>query len=96
MARQKINVAALFADVSDSTSLYEALGETAAFGNVREVIGSLKSVTDACGGRAVKTIGNAGEIRLKREEMILYSTGKFAFGHSTDDSGAKVIEFSCG
>lgn len=32
MARQKTSMAVLFADVSDSTRLYEALGDTAAFG----------------------------------------------------------------
>ena len=58
MAQQKTNMAVLFADVSDSTVLYESLGDTAAFGNVREVIGLLKGVTEAFGGRVVKTIGD--------------------------------------
>ena len=51
-------MAVLFADVSDSTNLYEAIGDTAAFGNVREVVGLLKSITQAYGGRVVKTIGD--------------------------------------
>ena len=58
MAEQKINLTVLFADVSDSTRLYESIGDTAAFGNVREVIGLLRSITDAFGGRVVKTIGD--------------------------------------
>lgn len=58
MAQQKTNMAVLFADVSDSTRLYESLGDTAAFGNVREIIGLLKGITEACGGRVVKTIGD--------------------------------------
>lgn len=58
MAQKRSSMAVLFADVSDSTRLYEALGDTAAFGNVREVIGLLKSVTEAFGGRVVKTIGD--------------------------------------
>lgn len=58
MAEQKANMAVLFADVSDSTRLYESLGDTAAFGGVRGVIGSLKSVSGAFGGRVVKTIGD--------------------------------------
>jgi len=58
LPKQKTNMAVLFADVSDSTRLYESLGDTAAFGNVREVIGLLKSVTDAFEGRVVKTIGD--------------------------------------
>lgn len=58
MAEQKINLTVLFADVSDSTRLYESIGDTLAFGNVREVIGLLKGITDAFGGRVVKTIGD--------------------------------------
>ena len=48
----------LFADVSDSTKLYESIGDTDAFGSVREVISLLKAVTEAFGGRVVKTIGD--------------------------------------
>ncbi len=58
MAQQRINMAVLFADVSDSTRLYESLGDTAAFGNVREIIGLLRSITEAFDGRVVKTIGD--------------------------------------
>ncbi len=58
MAQEKTNMAVLFADVSDSTKLYEAIGDTAAFGNVREVIGLLKGITEAYQGRVVKTIGD--------------------------------------
>jgi len=58
VAQEKINLAVLFADVSDSTRLYESLGDTAAFGGVRGVIGSLRDVSGAFGGRVVKTIGD--------------------------------------
>jgi class 3 adenylate cyclase len=58
VAEQKTNLAVLFADVSDSTRLYEAIGDTAAYGNVREVIGTLKGITEAYRGRVVKTIGD--------------------------------------
>lgn len=58
MEQQKSSMAVLFADVSDSTRLYEALGDTAAFGNVRQVIGVLKDITEAFQGRVVKTIGD--------------------------------------
>jgi class 3 adenylate cyclase len=58
MAEQKASMAVLFADVSDSTRLYESLGDTAAFGGVRGVIGSLRDVSSAFGGRVVKTIGD--------------------------------------
>jgi len=58
VAQEKISLAVLFADVSDSTRLYESIGDTAAFGGVRGVIGSLKEVSNAFGGRVVKTIGD--------------------------------------
>ena len=58
MLQDKTNLAVLFADVSDSTKLYEAIGDTAAFGNVREVVALLKGITEAFNGRVVKTIGD--------------------------------------
>ena len=51
-------MAVLFADVSASPRLYEAIGDTAAFSNVREVVGLLKGITEAFNGRVVKTIGD--------------------------------------
>jgi adenylate cyclase len=58
LLQDKTNLAVLFADVSDSTRLYEAIGDTAAFSNVREVVGLLKGITEAFNGRVVKTIGD--------------------------------------
>jgi adenylate cyclase len=58
VAEQKTSMAVLFADVNDSTRLYESLGDTAAFGGVRGVLGSLRDVSNAFGGRVVKTIGD--------------------------------------
>lgn len=58
MARQKTSMAMLFADVSDSTRLYEALGDTAAFGKVRECLAMLTEVASEFDGRVVKTIGD--------------------------------------
>jgi adenylate cyclase len=58
LLQDKTNLAVLFADVSDSTRLYEAIGDTAAFGNVREVVALLKGITEAFNGRVVKTIGD--------------------------------------
>jgi class 3 adenylate cyclase len=55
MTQEKTNMAVLFADVSDSTKLYESIGDTAAFSNVREVVGLLKGITEAYQGRVVKT-----------------------------------------
>lgn len=59
MTRNKANLAVLFADVAESTRLYEALGDTRAFGEVRECLALLGGITAAAGGRVVKTIGDA-------------------------------------
>lgn len=48
----------LFVDVSDSTKIYEALGDTAAFVTVRGCIDLLQEVTKTFEGRVVKTIGD--------------------------------------
>ena len=51
-------MAMLFADVSDSTRLYEALGDTGAFGKVRECLAMLTEIASEFDGRVVKTIGD--------------------------------------
>lgn len=48
----------LFVDVSDSTKIYEALGDTAAFVAVRGCIDLLQEITRSFDGRVVKTIGD--------------------------------------
>ena len=51
-------LAVLFADVSGSTSLYEALGDRAALAAVESVLNILKRAVAAHQGRVVKTIGD--------------------------------------
>lgn len=58
MAQNYIDMAVLFADLADSTKLYESLGDTSAFSAVRQVIRLLSGITDGFGGRVVKTIGD--------------------------------------
>jgi class 3 adenylate cyclase len=58
MTQHKTRLAVLFADVSDSTQLYEKLGDTAAFGQVRDCLALFKNIAIACRGRVVKTIGD--------------------------------------
>ena len=48
----------LFADVSGSTRLYDALGDTQAKAMVDECIGIMRAVVAQYGGRVVKTIGD--------------------------------------
>ena len=58
MTSEKTSMAVLFVDVSDSTRIYEALGDTAAFGAVRGCLDMMQEITKAFDGRVVKTIGD--------------------------------------
>jgi class 3 adenylate cyclase len=58
VTRQKDTLAVLFADVSDSTRLYENMGDTAAFTQVRECLQILNDAAQRYHGRVVKTIGD--------------------------------------
>lgn len=51
-------MAVLFVDVSDSTRIYEALGDTVAFAAVSRCLALLQDLIKAFGGRVVKTIGD--------------------------------------
>lgn len=52
------NLTVLFVDVSDSTRLYESLGDAAAFREVRECLSVFEEVVVAQNGRIVKNIGD--------------------------------------
>jgi adenylate cyclase len=56
----------LFADVSGSTRLYEAAGDTTAFQAIGSCIDTLRGAAEAAGGRVIKTIGD--------ELMALFSS----------------------
>src|SRR5690348_9162364 len=58
MARQTRTMAVLFADISDSTSLYQKLGDVAARNIVNACITLVNSIVLRFDGRLVKTIGD--------------------------------------
>lgn len=58
MTAQQNNLTILFVDVSDSTRLYESLGDAAAFREVRECLALFEEVAASHKGRVVKTIGD--------------------------------------
>ena len=63
-------MAVLFADISESTSLYQKLGDTAARAIVSESLGLITSVLERYQGRLVKTIGD--------EVMCVFPSADFA------------------
>ena len=62
----------LFADVSDSTKLYETAGDAAAHAAIAQCLDALRGAVEAAGGRVVKTIGD--------EVMALFSAPDAAAG----------------
>ncbi|HET6491466.1 MAG TPA: adenylate/guanylate cyclase domain-containing protein [Burkholderiales bacterium] len=58
MARQAKTMAVLFADICDSTSLYQKLGDAAARNVVNACLSVVTGVLPRYDGRAVKTIGD--------------------------------------
>ena len=58
MTAQNGNLTILFVDVSDSTRLYESIGDAAAFREVRECLKLFEEVAASQQGRVVKTIGD--------------------------------------
>ena len=58
VSAERVMLAVLFADVSDSTRLYEQLGDTGAFGQIKDCMQTLADVTTKFGGWVVKNIGD--------------------------------------
>ena len=58
MARETSTMAVLFADITESTSLYQKLGDVAARNIVEACLGLVTSVLPRYEGRLVKTIGD--------------------------------------
>jgi adenylate cyclase len=69
-------VAVLFADVSGSTKLYEALGDTQAKLLIDEALSGMKGVTERHRGRVIKTIGD--------ELMCVFPDAERGFLAATD------------
>ena len=72
--------ALLFADVSGSTRLYEAMGDAIAHAAIEGCVNLMRERTQACRGRVVKTIGD--------EVMAIFK--------SADDAGQAAIEMQVG
>ena len=58
VAQDELKIAVLFADVSDSTQLYERLGDAQALATVSRCLDMARDAAVACGGRLVKTVGD--------------------------------------
>jgi class 3 adenylate cyclase len=66
VTQPEIKIAVLFADISDSTQLYERLGDAHALATVTRCLEVACGAAVGCGGRLVKTIGD--------EVMLVFAT----------------------
>src|SRR5436190_8035821 len=58
LARTQRLATVLFADVSESTKLYETAGDSAAHAAISRCITAMRKAAEASGGRVVKTVGD--------------------------------------
>lgn len=58
MAREYIEAAVMFADVTDSTKLYDTLGDSVANRAIGKSIAIMKQLTEMYNGHVIKTIGD--------------------------------------
>lgn len=58
MTAQPHNLAVLFADISNSTRMYEVLGDRAALQRIDQTLTTMKGVAQKFGGKTIKTIGD--------------------------------------
>jgi len=73
MAEEQTSLSILFADVSDSTRLYESLGDAAAFREVNEYLSVFKNVVDEAGGRVVKTVGDGALCAFPNADSAVFA-----------------------
>lgn len=86
------NVVLLFTDLKGSTSLYEALGDGAAYNLVRDHFDYLTALVEGHGGVLVKTIGDAVMAAFAQPEQAVQATmaaqmGIAEFNRDREDGG---------
>jgi len=61
-------LAVLFADVCDSTAIYESIGDSRALALMTRVLGRLEEKVTASGGRVIKTLGDGVMCQFKNAD----------------------------
>ena len=72
MSSTRLSLAILFADIVQSTQIYELLGDRQAQLLIARCLSVLSQATEDCGGKVIKTIGD--------EVMCTFADGNTAFG----------------
>ena len=73
MARETVDLAIVFADISGSTRLYEALGDAVARGLVSQCLALMSEQVHKFDGTVIKTIGDEIMCTFPRAEMAVES-----------------------
>jgi class 3 adenylate cyclase len=76
MARQVKTMAVLFADISDSTNLYNTLGDSTARNVVTACLSAVTSVLPRYDGRVVKTIGDEVLCAFPSTDLAVLAAGE--------------------
>lgn len=66
-------LAVLFADVCDSTTIYEAIGDARALALITQLLQRLDERTEASGGSVVKTIGDGLVCRFRHPDAAFHA-----------------------
>ncbi len=96
-ANAETNQAVMFADVSDSTRLYETLGDREALRLVGACLNAMRNAAESCGGRVVKTIGD--ELMCAFAEAGAAASAAAAMQTAVSEQHAPLsirIGFDCG
>ena len=76
MGRQPVNRAVLFADISDSSALYQKLGDTPARNVVNACVATMSSVLTRFDGQLVKTLGDAVMCLFPTADLAVRAAGE--------------------
>ena len=68
--------AVLFADVCESTAIYETAGDAVALGKINRVLAVLRRQVEAAGGMVVKTVGDGVICQFDRPEAAFRAAGE--------------------
>jgi class 3 adenylate cyclase len=96
MPRQVQNKAVLFADVSDSSALYQKLGDTAAHNIVHACIGTLTGLLPKYEGSLVKTLGDAIFCVFPNADLAVRAAGEMQSTISTSRPGNHAVSIHIG
>lgn len=96
MARQARTLAVLFADVSESTSLYQKLGDAAARSIVNACLKLITGVLERYDGRLVKTIGDAVMCVFPSADLALLAASEMQSRVSAERPGNYPVSIHVG